>query len=198
MYISCVTKSLLALGISDIDTDYDNYLHHTDSYALRYNYERNFSKGFSKQLLEDFETDLLFQMSKYDAVKEIVGASTLVDFLRKNKIAFCFATGALPKTSALKLEQCNIWYDTQLLATSKTHESREGFVLDAIDRAKSFYNQQHFEEIISIGDGVWDLKTAQNLSLNFVGIGDRNKSKLISQGTKHWFKNLEAFKQEYF
>lgn len=194
MYLISVTRSMLAMGISDIDTDYDNYKHHTDSYALRYNYERNFRKTFPNGMLDDFETDLVYQMSTFDPVKEIKGARALIQFFIDNQIPFCFATGALPKPAVIKLEQCNIWYDEKLLATSKTHESREGFVIDAIERAKTFYKKEKFDNIISLGDGIWDLKTAQNLSLDFIGIGDKNRAVLLERGAKNWFSNLNEFK----
>ncbi|EZH72524.1 hypothetical protein ATO12_24045 [Aquimarina atlantica] len=195
MYLISVTNSLLALGISNIDTDYDGYKHHTDSYALRYNYERNFKKTFPKELLNDFEIDLVNQMRMFDPVKEIDGAKSLIRFFKDSDIPFCFATGALPMPAMIKLDQCDIWYDEKLLATSKTHESREGFVLEAIERSKEYYGKENFDRIVSIGDGVWDLKTAQNLSLDFVGIGDKNRTKLLENGAKHCFSTLSAFKK---
>ncbi|GAA4275151.1 hypothetical protein GCM10022258_44470 [Aquimarina gracilis] len=188
----------MAMGISDIDTDYNNYKHHTDSYALRYNYERNFKKTFQKELLDDFETNLVLQMSNFDPVKEIRGARNLIQFFKDRQVSFCFATGALPRPAILKLEQCDIWFDKKILATSKTHESREGFVLDAIERSKAFYNKEQFDNIVSVGDGIWDLKTAQNLSIDFVGIGDRNRSKLEANGAQNCFSDLKEFKEALF
>ncbi len=198
MYLEAVTKSLQSVGITNIDTDYDNYKHHTDSYALRYNYEQNFNTEVPSDLLHQFETDLVCQMSKFDPVKEIKGAKSLLEMFRVRNIAFCFATGSLPEPSMIKLDQCDIWYDEKILATSKTHESREGFVLDAIERAKAFYDQNTFDQIISIGDGVWDLKTARNLSLDFVGIGERNRTKLLELGATTCFKDLNEFGKTLF
>jgi len=43
-YLKVITQILKDIGLKDIDTDYDNYIHHTDLYALEYNYERNFGK----------------------------------------------------------------------------------------------------------------------------------------------------------
>ncbi len=197
MYLISVTKALMALGISDIDTDYNNYKHHTDSYALRYNYERNFSRTPSTTLLDDFETDLVNQMNLLGPVKEIKGAKSLIQFLRDHNISFCFATGALPKPAIQKLKQCNIWYDERILATSKTHEAREGFVVDAIERARAFYDKSNFDQIISVGDGLWDLKTAQNLDLDFVGIGEKNRTKLEANGAENCFSDLEEFKERF-
>ena len=194
MYHISVTRALLAIGILDIDTDYNNYKHHTDSYALRYNYERNFKEAFPDSLIEDLEINLIEQMNALDPVKEIEGAKSLISFLKEKKVPFCFATGALPKPAMIKLDHCNIWHDERVLATSKTHESREGFVLHAIQKAKVFYNKPRFDKIISVGDGIWDLKTAQNLSIDFVGIGDTNKAALLENGAKKCFSNLEEFK----
>nr|WP_282100268.1 HAD hydrolase-like protein [Aquimarina sp. MMG016] len=198
MYLISVTQSLLSFGITDIDTDYNNYKHHTDSYALRYNYERNFQNDLPDNLLDDFEEDLVRQMLNFDPVKEIMGAKSVIQFFRDNDISFCFATGALPKPAMLKLDQCDIWYDEQILATSKTHESREGFVIEAIERSKSFYSRSDFDQIISVGDGLWDLKTAQNLSLDFIGIGSKNEAKLLDHGAKHCFHDLIEFKKHLF
>lgn len=198
MYLISVTKAMQALGIVNIDTDYNNYKHHTDSYALRYNYERNFNRSVPKDLLDKFEDNLILAMNDFDPVKEISGAKELIDRFRGDNIPFCFATGALPKPALQKLNQCDIWCDEGLLATSKTHESREGFVKDAIDRAKSFYDKTDFENIVSLGDGLWDLKTAQNLSLDFVGIGDKNKRKLIDNGATRCYPNLIEFSKELF
>ncbi|WP_062057105.1 HAD family hydrolase [Aquimarina longa] len=198
MYLMSVTRSLSAMGISDIDTDYNNYKHHSDSYALRYNYELNFKETPPDRLLEDFETDLVHQMSVFNPVKEIEGAASLLQELRNRSIPFCFATGALPKPAMIKLDQCALWYDEKVLATSKTHESREGFVKDAIERAKKFYDHKNFDKIISVGDGLWDLKTAQNLSLDFVGIGDKNRTLLLENGAENCFSNLLEFKNSLF
>ncbi len=198
MYLISVTKAMMGLGITDIDTDYNNYKHHTDSYALRYNYERNFKKRFSNDLIADFENCLMEQMLSFDPVKEIKGAKFLIHLLRDKGMPFCFATGALPKPAMLKLEQCDIWFDQSILATSKTHESREEFVLDAIERAKRYYNQAEFSNIVSVGDGLWDLKTAQNLCLDFVGIGDKNKERLLKNGAKKCYSDLEEFRKTLF
>ena len=196
-YLISVTKAMIGLGIKDVDTDYDNYKHHTDSYALRYNYERNFKDNYPKHILSDFENSVAAYMLQFGAVKEIKGAKALIQFFKDSEIPFCFATGSLPKPSTLKLDQCDIWYDESLLATSKTHESREGFVMDAIEKAKLFYGRSHFTDIVSVGDGLWDLKTAENLSLDFIGIGNLNKEKLIHAGATRYYDDLEAFKKTF-
>lgn len=198
MYLAAVTNAMKAVGITDIDTDFNAYKHHTDSYALRYNYEKNFDNPYPSTLLEAFEAEVVTQISLFDTVNEIVGAKSLIQYFIKNNIPFCFATGSLPKPSLLKLEDCEIWYDQKLLATSKYFETREGFVLDAIEKAKRYYDTSNFENVISLGDGLWDLKTAQNLEIDFVGIGDKNKSILQNNGAKQCFSDLKKYKEQLF
>ncbi len=196
MYLMSVTQAMQRMGIADIDTDYTHYKHHTDSYAFRYNYERNTTEPYNSELLVQLEEELLVQMNTFAPVSEILGAKALIDFMRAHAIPFCFATGALPKPAMQKLQQCDIWYDPALIATSKTHETRVGFVQEAIERAKSYYKQTDFEQIISVGDGLWDLKTAQALSLEFVGIGERHKEALLAHGATRCYTDIASFHRE--
>lgn len=44
--------------------------------------------------------------------------------------------------------------------------------------------------IISFGDGLWDLKTANNLSLEFIGIGCSNEAVLKGSGMKKHYADF--------
>jgi beta-phosphoglucomutase-like phosphatase (HAD superfamily) len=192
-YHKVITVAMQRLGITNIDTDYDNYLHHTDSYALEYNYERNFGKKASieqRDLMDDF---LAREMDNHPPIQEILGAKSLLQILAKNNTPVAFGTGAFPKATAIKMTSAGLEYRPEVLATSKTSISREGFVLQAIDQAKSFYNKTKFNRIIAFGDGVWDLQTAQRLGLEFVGVGNAKKQALVENGCKHWVEDFVDF-----
>jgi phosphoglycolate phosphatase-like HAD superfamily hydrolase len=193
LYHQVIIDTLKELGIQKIDTNFNDYLHHTDSYALKLNFEQNFSKSFDENLLNKFDDELEKEFLTHPKVSEIKGAKKAIEYLKTNNQSFCFATGSLPKPAHLKLDQCNIWNDRVLISTSLTSYDREGFVLEAIEKAKVYYNVNHFDEIISVGDGIWDLKTAQNLELNFIGIGLKNKELLLQNGCLNWFENMESF-----
>lgn len=195
LYHQVIINSLNEIGIHKIDTNFNAYLHHTDSYALKLNYEQFFNKTFNESLLNTFDEKLEKEFLIHPEVSEIKGAKKAIDHLISTNQMFCFATGSLPKTAKLKLDQCNIWNSDDLVATSITSYNREGFVLDAIDKSKHYYNCANFDEIIAVGDGIWDLKTAQNLDLNFIGIGLKNKNILQQNGCEIWFENMEEFYQ---
>ena len=52
---------------------------------------------------------------------------------------------------------------------------REEIVSAAIKNALTYYHADKFERVISVGDGLWDLLTAKNLDLEFIGVGLTNK-----------------------
>src|SRR2546426_412587 len=57
--------------------------------------------------------------------------------------------------------------------------SRESIVKTAIARASVFYRCQQFERIVSVGDAVWDLQTAKQLGLPFIGVGNQERGTIL-------------------
>ena len=70
--------------------------------------------------------------------------------------------------------------------------SREEIVLAAIDRA-SDHTGATFSRILSIGDGLWDIKTAANLGLDFLGIDAEGTGKLKEAGAEHVMTDYSDF-----
>ena len=192
-YIKAITQVFSDLGLKDIDTDYDNYLHHTDRYALAYNYERNMNKLITDELC--YQVDELFarELQKYNPVTPIPGARETIQSLQNDKIPFAYATGAFPMATIIKMKDAQIPCNEAILATSLYNMTREGLVQEAISKAQTHYNYSRFDRIISVGDGIWDYKTAQNLKLDFIGIGLKNKEELLQAGCTHWMEDLTDF-----
>jgi len=194
-YLKVITEVMAAIGLKDIDTDYDNYLHHTDRYAIDYNWERNFGTKPEEEIHKKLDRQLGDALALETPVSEILGARETLLHLQEQKIPFAFGTGAYPKATDVKMEACNLPYPKETLATSFTSTSRTGFVTQAIEKAKAFYSQKHFEQIVAVGDGVWDLKAAQDLGIGFIGIGEKNKDKMIALGCTQWIPDMRDFKQ---
>lgn len=192
-YLKVITKVLVDIGLKDIDTDYDNYLHHTDRYALEYNYERNFGEKAPDSLRFELDTLLETELKKHDPVIEIPGARNLLLDFQKNGIPFSYGTGAFPKATIVKMKDANIPFIPEVLATSITSVSRVGFVKEAIEKSKKFYNKD-FKKIIAVGDGLWDLKAAQELNIDFLGVGLKNKEVMKQNGCTDWVENFKEYK----
>jgi len=191
--LKVITKVLADIGLKNIDTDYDNYLHHTDRYALEYNYERNFGKKTPDKLRFDLDELLAEELRKYDPVIEIPGARNLLLHLQKQEIPFAYGTGAFPKATVIKMTDANIPFIPEVLSTSITSISRVGFVKDAIEKSKQYYNKSSFDRIIAVGDGLWDLKAAQELDIDFLGVGIKNKKILLENGCTDWVENFKDY-----
>ena len=192
-YLKVITQVLKEIGLEDIDTDYDNYLHHTDLYALEYNYERNYGKSAPANLKYEVDELLVQGLLKESPVTQIPGARETLLGLQKEKIPFAYGTGAFPKATAVKMEQTQMPFIKEVLATSLHSVTRVGFVKQAIEKARIYYKQDSFSKIIAVGDGVWDLKAAQELQLDFIGVGLKNKQAMLDLGCEVWIEDLRHF-----
>ena len=135
-------------------------------------------------------------MRNMNPVKEIKGAHELLDHLNQKNYALAFATGSLKAPALLKLEQAKLWYVESLIATANDHITREAIVKDAIAKAKSYYQEETFDAIISVGDGLWDLQTARNLNLQFMGVGPKHKATFKKENIRVYTKNWKSFNVE--
>jgi len=192
-YHEVIINAMKDFDIENIDANFNALKHHTDSYALKYNYENFFNKELPLTLLDQFESLIVKYLKRQPKTVAIDGVDKTLTQLENSEYAIAFATGSLPESAILKMKSAGLEMDSALLATSKTSFSREGFVLEAIDKAKNYYNVTEFEQIISIGDGIWDLKTAQNLNLEFIGIGNKNKAVMQANGMECWFEDFTNF-----
>ncbi len=191
IHIECFIKSLNELGVEKMDTNFGGYLHHTDSYVAKTIYEKELWQTFTEDLKSKFEKLLSDQMAERE-IKEVPGAALFVKEAMKSKsVAVCFATGSLRRPAVQKLKAIGVSFKNELLVASDQLQKRESIVKRAISKAKKHYGVTDFYRIISIGDGLWDLKTANNLGLEFVGVGLKNRGLIEENGCSKWFENFE-------
>lgn len=193
MYKQAFIDGLLRMGVQQMDTNFKEYLHHTDSYIGKVIYEADRQEAFTAAKIEAFEAHLT-EIVMQAQIAEIAGAKKLMEsLLADDEIAIGFATGSMLKPAEHKLEATAIPYRKGVLVAANHIHERENIVGQAIEQAKSFYHQTTFDRIISIGDGLWDLKTARNLGIEFIGIGQANKEIMESHGMKQYFDDLTEF-----
>lgn len=183
-------KSLVSIGVKEFNDQFGTYKHHTDSHIAKFIFETATNEPFDRTLQNRFE-DNLYDLISNHKVQEIFGAKRFIEYLeQETEFAVCYATGSLYKPATYKLEQINVNFQNNLLIASNDIEEREKLLEAAIENAKYHYNVKIFDRIISFGDGVWDLLTAQNLNLEFVGIGKANFELLSEMGMKKHFNDF--------
>lgn len=190
--------SLHELGVEHIDYDFKEYKHYTDSFIAGTIYEKDRNEAFSESKIALFE-DLLLKNMISSSVKEIEGAKALLEFLKTQEdTGICFATGSLLRPAKFKLESIGVDFDESLLVASNDILERENIVQGAINNALEYYQVKEFSEIVSVGDGLWDLRTAANLNLDFIGIGRENREVLKTNGAKRLYDNLKNYREDCF
>lgn len=179
IYQDIFAEGLKELGVKKKSHKFNSYKHHTDSYIAKEIYESEIKSNFSESKMKELEQVIDNKLQAIE-IKEIRAASETISKLQKNKeVAICFATGSFLKPATQKLHAIGIKFNPLQLMASNDFYKREEIVKEAIKNAKKFYGVDSFNRIISIGDGIWDLNCANNLGIDFIGIGNRNKSILI-------------------
>ncbi|HKV13043.1 MAG TPA: HAD family hydrolase [Thermoanaerobaculia bacterium] len=121
---------------------------------------------------------------------EIPGAGEALWRLRSDsRFRVALATGAWEASARLKLRAAGLEVGGIPLATSDDHPNREEIVRRAMARAEAANGP--FESIVSVGDGVWDVRTAQALGIGFVGIGHGERAgRLRREGAGRVFEDF--------
>lgn len=167
-------KALLGFGLVCENRNWASYLHHSDSAIFCEIAELEMGRLPIQEELERFDRDML-QLFKQEVALtplcEVNGARVFLEELALLGIPVAFATGSMrgPAREKLNFLFGDQWQE-ELLSSASESLTREEIVEGAKERALSYYKVPRFDRIISFGDGVWDLKTAHTLGLEFIGI----------------------------
>lgn len=186
-------QALKTLGVAAMDENFHAYKHHTDLHIARTIYESVLQRHFDRDAIALFEDHLYNCITTTEDIPEIKGARQFIAYLEKETdYGVCYATGSMQRPAQFKLEKAGIVFHPEQLVASNHAEERESIVQAAIDKALQYYDVTHFDRTIAFGDGLWDLKTAQQLNLEFVGIGVKNKHLMEAAGMQWHMDDFSA------
>jgi phosphoglycolate phosphatase-like HAD superfamily hydrolase len=175
----CFVQSIEDLfGIKNIDTRWHRYKTATDSGIFEDIFEKAFSRKptsyeihrhierFTKLLKEQFQEDK-------NLFKEVPGSQRILAKLKVHPTwKAAIATGGWRKSTVLKLSFANIDFKELPFVTASDEKIREDIVRKCINNSKKHYALNHFDKIVSVGDTTWDIRTAYNLKIGFVGLNE--------------------------
>lgn len=200
----CFTRAFADVhGVTEIGASWTKCPHVSDSGMTH----QIFLDHFRREPIEDDISplksrffDLLREHHLLDTTlfAEVPGAGEMVSHLsRKDDWVITIATGCWRGSAKVKLDAAGIELDRFPGGFAEDAQAREGIVQTAIDRARQHYGHEGFAKIVSVGDGLWDVKTAINLGLDFVGIASGERAQTLSQaGAKHIvgdYRDLNGF-----
>lgn len=172
-------------GISAIDTNWSNYTCSTDSgIALQILQERlgrppsagellRLQRRFVRLLRESFARDP-------KEFGEVPGAAAAFRRLQAEaNWTVAIATGGWRMSALFKLSQVGI--DAQEIPAAFADDSvlREDIIKAALSRAMSRNGNEPFRRVVYIGDALWDVRTAQQLDMPFLGVQAGAKGNLL-------------------
>ena len=198
----CFVKALAdSHQIMNIETDWTKYKHVTDSGISLEIFEERLGRTPNKQDFDKFKSHFIKRLNKFAAkdkslFAEIKNAKRMLEKLKLEKDwAIAFATGCFLDSAKLKLSIAEINIENVPIATADDSISREEILQIAIEKSLKHFQQPNFEKIVSIGDGVWDVRTAKNLDLHFIGVSnDENAEKLRKEGVEFIIENFVNYK----
>jgi phosphoglycolate phosphatase-like HAD superfamily hydrolase len=167
----------LALGFRDVDSDWNSYPHMTDSGIVSHLCESRWGRlpttHEMARFREHYSSAFLARAGPNDG-EEISGAAAFVASLRKRSDwRVAVATGNCHSMATLKLTRGAVACLDVPMATADDAVSRADLIRVAIGRARKDYAVAEFRHVVSIGDGPWDLRTARELDVPFVAVGNR-------------------------
>ena len=202
----CFVQSFVdELEITDLDTNWSQYPTVCDSGITQHIFRTHLGRmpsaieivrlqrRFVSLLEHAYEREPQF-------FTEVPGAGAAVQSLRQHPDwAVAIATGGWQVSALFKLNKAGIRVEGLPAAFADHGVTREVILAAAMVMARHTYQQQHFARIVYIGDGVWDVRTARRLNLDFVGVakGEREAA-LRAEGARaimRDFKDFDQFRQ---
>jgi phosphoglycolate phosphatase-like HAD superfamily hydrolase len=199
----CFVKAFAeAHAITNINTNWNTYPHTTDSGITQHILQEKFGRLPEETELARLKRcfmELLNEQHRTDSASfaEIAGASLVLDRLhRESGWAVAIATGCWRESAVLKLEAAKIEVGNIPAAYAEDGLSREEILRAALSKSLDRYQQSGFEKIVSVGDGLWDVRTAQHLGYAFLGVGSGESALRLGQaGAKHVIKDFGDYDQ---
>ena len=199
----CFVKALaVAHNLSGINTDWSAYDHTTDSGITQQIFQERFGRDpqtFELAKLKSCFVSLL--RSEYDSnlsgFLEIAGATLALERLRQEpEWAIAIATGSWRDSALLKLKAAKIQFERIPAAFAEDGLAREEILQSAVSQSLASHQLDGFEKVVSIGDGIWDVRTARRLNFAFVGVGVGDKAAILSRaGAKHVIENFSDYER---
>lgn len=180
-FLSALDK---VFNIRKVSTDWATYPQVTDAGIFQEICITHFKRVALPSEEATFRACFMEQLhSRADQIQEVPGANAMLAKLGASEgYAIAYAGGAWTDSALLKLQSAHLPYQDIPYAFSDDAIDRESIARIAQIRAEKTYGCQ-FDSITYVGDGVWDIWTAQKLGFEFIGITCcSDEATLLAQG----------------
>lgn len=167
-------KAMADFNIDPYSRPLSSFRHFTDLAVLDELLAERRGHGASRDEFIRFEAELTHhfeELTAQNGLKEIAGASALLSqLLRHETVLPVFATGSARGAAKIKLRSLGIDPDAVILQTGSDFARRDQIIEAALSDAAGRLGNASIATV-SIGDGIWDERTAHALDIPFIGVG---------------------------
>ena len=197
----CFVQALADVhGITDVSTDWAGYPHTTDSAIMSYVFQESLNRLPDESELQKFKTRFVALLEDHRAADaslfaEIAGAAFMLRRLNQEPVwRVAIASGGWRVSATLKLRVAGMDVNEFPAAFADDGFSREEILGSAVLKSQEHYGEPGFDRVVSVGDGLWDVRTARNLNFGFLGIGSGDrKEKLLRAGATNVLKDFSDY-----
>ncbi len=195
----CFTRAFAeAHGVEVISDHWIGCPHVSDSGVTQHLFQYYFGRDpgddessvVKQRLVDLLEEHHLIDQSYFAEIPR--AAETFNRLVESRGWAKAIATGCWQPSAEMKLRAASINYRGVPGGFAEDGVARESIVGAAISRSRVSYRREDFDRIVSVGDGVWDVRTAARLGLAFVGVAEGARAEMLREaGAKHIISDFE-------
>jgi phosphoglycolate phosphatase-like HAD superfamily hydrolase len=164
--------------------DWHDYRHVTDSGIICELLEANRGRAATPEEMAHFEEEFATALrAEYEAdpraFAAVPGAVALFEDLVGRGMRVALASGGMRRTALFKLACAGIDGTRVPGAFANDALTREGIARCAIERAGGSLDD---DDVVYVGDGLWDVRTSASLGMRFIGITRESCPDRLSSG----------------
>ncbi|MGH9751770.1 MAG: HAD family hydrolase [Blastocatellia bacterium] len=194
----CFTRAFADThGLEVLADHWSGCPHVSDSGLMRHLFQHYFgrdprdheSSAIKQRLVDLLEEHHRLDQSYFAEIPR--AAETFNRLVESRGWAKAIATGCWQPSAEMKLRAASINYQGVPGGFAEDGFARESIVSASISRSCVSYRAM-FDRIVSVGDGVWDVRTAARLGLAFVGVASGARAEMLREaGAKHVIPDFE-------
>jgi phosphoglycolate phosphatase-like HAD superfamily hydrolase len=170
----CFVRALAEVwDFHDVDTDWSKYKNVTDAGLLHELHETRTGRPPTTSELHAFRAHflaLLAELIEKNPVTPITGAPAMLAHLAaQTPYGVSLATGAWGASASLKMRSAGMRFEDHPAASSDDAPDRVTIMQISRQRAAQRFGPR--EQVVYVGDGLWDARACHALGWPFLGIG---------------------------
>ena len=153
--------------------DWLTFPHVSDDTIFKTAIQNHFEKEPSTEEMEFFKDEFVALLSEKrrttpEEFKEVPFSKMTVEkLLQDENYSVGIGTGGWLKPARLKLEHIGIPHHQLFMGAADGNPTREDIINEVLSKAQKQFS---IEEVVYVGDAIWDVQTTRNLNMKFIGI----------------------------